>query len=203
MWQLGPAWRDEDELARAFRAAAPFPHLVLDGALAEEQLPALLELLEEEPVERAQSDLFAFDATAPEPTTAALAALRDALTALWAPRLARIAGLPAGALGRIDLRAYAYRPGDYLLPHTDHQQALGRVLAYAYYLPTPAPPVGGELELYACRFAAGELHDIAPAKVIEPRPNRLVVFAVGDRSLHQVREVLDGLRLSLAGWLYP
>jgi hypothetical protein len=30
-----------------------------------------------------------------------------------------------------------------------------------------------------------------------------VVFGVGDVSLHQVREVLGGLRLSLAGWFYP
>lgn len=203
MWQLGSAWRDEDALARSWRAAAPFPHLVLDDALDAASLPALLELFEEEPVERAQSDIFAFEATAPEPETPPLRALRDALTALWAPRLARIAGLAEGALGRIDLRAYAYRPGDYLLPHTDHQQHLGRVLAYAYYLPTPEPPEGGELELFSCRFEGGELSEIASARVIEPRPNRLVVFEVGDRSLHQVREVLRGLRLSLAGWFYP
>jgi hypothetical protein len=29
------------------------------------------------------------------------------------------------------------------------------------------------------------------------------VFDVGDVSLHQVREVLDGMRISLAGWFYP
>jgi hypothetical protein len=203
MWQLGPAWHDEAQLARAWREAAPFPHVVLDGALADGQLPALLELLEDEGVEPSQSDLFSFEATAAEPATAALRGLRDALTALWAPRLGRIAGLPEGALRRIDLRAYAYRPGHYLLPHTDHQAPLGRVLAYAYYLPTPEPPRGGELELYACRIAGGELHDISSAEVIEPRPNRLVVFEVSDRSLHQVREVLSGLRLSLAGWFYP
>ncbi len=33
--------------------------------------------------------------------------------------------------------------------------------------------------------------------------NRLVVFDVSDVSLHQVREVLAGLRISLAGWFYP
>ena len=33
--------------------------------------------------------------------------------------------------------------------------------------------------------------------------NRLVVFDVGDGSLHQVHEVLAGLRISLAGWFYP
>jgi Rps23 Pro-64 3,4-dihydroxylase Tpa1-like proline 4-hydroxylase len=67
------------------------------------------------------------------------------------------------------------------------------LLAFAYYLPTPAPPEGGELELF---------RGFESARVIEPRPNRLVVFDVGDGTLHQVREVLAGLRLSLAGWFY-
>ncbi len=111
-------------------------------------------------------------------------------------------------LTRADLRAYAYRPGDHLLPHTDHQQRLGRVIAYAYYLPSPEPPQGGELELFACRREQAEgdgddVCDITSAKVIEPVANRLVLFEVGDRSLHQVREVTSGLRLSLAGWFYP
>jgi len=42
-----------------------------------------------------------------------------------------------------------------------------------------------------------------PAGQIEPRPNRLVVFEVSEASLHQVREVIGGLRISLAGWFYP
>lgn len=201
--RLGTQWQDEAALARAWREAAPFPHLIVDDFLAEPALPGLLELLEEEPVEHRRSDIFSFDATAPEPTSAPVRALRDELAARLSPPLSRIAGLPDGGLGRIDLRAYAYRPGHYLLPHTDHQERLGRVLAYAYYLPSPEPPEGGELELYRCRFEGGELGDIASAVLIEPRPNRLVVFEVGDRSLHQVREVLSGLRLSLAGWFYP
>ena len=40
------------------------------------------------------------------------------------------------------------------------------------------------------------------AELVEPRPNRLVVFEVSELSLHQVREVMSGLRLSLAGWFY-
>ena len=91
------------------------------------------------------------------------------------------------------MRAYAYRPGHYLLPHTDHQDGLLRQLAYAYYLPSPEPPTGGELELFA---------NMQSAKLIAPRDNRLVIFEVGDTSLHQVREVLSGLRISLAGWFY-
>jgi Rps23 Pro-64 3,4-dihydroxylase Tpa1-like proline 4-hydroxylase len=114
--------------------------------------------------------------------------------------LARITGKQ---IVRADMRAYAYRPGDYLLPHSDHQEGLTRALAYAYYLPTPEPPRGGELELFACDLDRGEIVATESAKLIEPRSNRLVVFDVSDVSLHQVREVVAGLRLSLAGWFYP
>ncbi|MBL8624499.1 MAG: 2OG-Fe(II) oxygenase [Myxococcales bacterium] len=200
MLRLGAAWDDEPALATAWRAARPFPHLIVDGALADDAVAELLAVVDEEPVWPYEADLFAFEATAPEPTTAELRALRAAWIAALTPRLARITG---AAIGRADLRAYAYRPGHYLLPHTDHQAGLDRVLAYAYYLPSPAPPRGGELELYRCEVAADELVVTEPAAVIAPAPNRLVVFAVGTASLHQVREVLDGVRLSLAGWFYP
>lgn len=62
---------------------------------------------------------------------------------------------------------------------------------------------GGELELFRCATEAGELVETVSARVIGPRANRLVVFEVGDLSLHQVREVTGGLRISLAGWFYP
>jgi len=200
MWRLGPAWSDEDRLARTWRAALPFPHLVFDDFAPAAALPELLAILEEELVERYEGDIFAFDASAPEPATAELRALRESFAAVLAPPLSRIAGR---RLRRADMRAYAYRPGHYLLPHSDHQQDLGRAVAYAYYLPSPDPPSGGELELFACRSEGDELVSTDSARMIEPAPNRLVVFEVSTRSLHQVREVLDGLRISLAGWFYP
>ena len=195
-------WRaDAERLSAEWRAATPFPHVVIDDVLAPDDLEALMAILDEEPVERADSDIFSFEATAPEPTTGAFRAMREAFAADLAPVFSRVGGTP---VSRVDMRAYAYRPGHYLLPHTDHQDRLGRVYAYAYYLPSPEPPDDGALELYRCRMDDdGELTDIVSVKTIEPRANRLVVFEVGDLSLHQVREVLDGLRLSLAGWFYP
>jgi Rps23 Pro-64 3,4-dihydroxylase Tpa1-like proline 4-hydroxylase len=175
----------------------PFRHVILDDAC--ERPDELLELLEEEPVEPYQGDLFMFEATAPEPRTRELRELRDRFAAELAPGLSELTGT---RVSRVDMRAYAYRVGHYLLPHTDHREGLDRVLAYAYYLPSPEPPAGGELELYACSASDGELTAMTSAKIIEPRANRLVVFEVGDRSLHQVREVLAGLRISLAGWFY-
>lgn len=200
MWRLGPAWQDEEELVRAWRAATPFPHVVVDDFVSADVLPELLAVVDEEPVTDYRGDIFAFEATAPEPRTDTFRELRDTFAEVLAGPLRRITGK---AVQRADMRAYAYRPGHHLLPHTDHQEGVGRALAYAYYLPSPEPPEGGELELFRCTTEAGEIVETVSALVIEPRANRLVVFEVGDLSLHQVREVSAGLRISLAGWFYP
>jgi Rps23 Pro-64 3,4-dihydroxylase Tpa1-like proline 4-hydroxylase len=175
----------------------PFRHVILDDAC--ERPDDILAIVDDEGVEPYEGEIFRFEATAPEPRNAEMHALRDQFAAELAPALSRLMGR---AVSRVDMRAYAYREGHYLLPHTDHREGLDRVFAYAYYLPTPQPPKGGELELFACMFEGDELTPATSAKVIEPRPNRLVVFEVGDASLHQVREVLAGTRLSLAGWFY-
>ena len=190
-------WRIDEAALRSWSTATPFPHVVIDDAVDDPD--ALLAILDEEAVERYEGEIALFDASAPEPTTPDFARVRDAFAETYAPALSRATGKPVRT---VDMRAYAYRPGNYLLPHTDHQDGLARVLAYAYYLPTPEPPTGGELELFACTLREHEITSVAPGRVIEPRANRLVVFDVGDVSLHQVREVLSGLRLSLAGWFY-
>jgi Rps23 Pro-64 3,4-dihydroxylase Tpa1-like proline 4-hydroxylase len=186
VWTLGPAWRDEAALARAWRIARPFPHLVIENLVPD---GPLMDLLDDEGVLRQEGDIFAFEASR------ALADLSAAFGAALCEPLARITGKP---VARAELRAYAYRPGHYLLPHTDHQDGLPRLIAFAYYLPTPEPPTGGELELFEITPAR-----VTSAAVIAPVPWRLAVFDCSDVSLHQVREVLSGLRLSLAGWFYP
>jgi Rps23 Pro-64 3,4-dihydroxylase Tpa1-like proline 4-hydroxylase len=178
-------WRD---LSATLLESEPFRHVIIDDAC--ERPDELLAVVDEEGVEAFESDIFRFEATAPEPRSPEFRALRDAFAAELAPALSRLTGR---AVSRCDMRAYAYRPGHYLLPHTDHQDGLLRQLAYAYYLPSPEPATGGELELFA---------GMQSAKLIAPRDNRLVIFEVGDTSLHQVREVLSGLRISLAGWFY-
>ena len=192
MWNVS-LFADEAKLAASWRSALPFPHLIFDDFVLD--LPALFEVLDEEPVDDVRGDIFSFEASTPEPRTEALRAVRASFAAVLAGPLSRITGK---VLSRADMRAYAYRPGHYLLPHSDHQADVGRALAYAYYLPSPEPPVGGELEMYRVTPQAQE-----SALVIPPKGNRLVVFDVSDVSLHQVREVLGGLRVSLAGWFYP
>ena len=198
--ELGPAWADEAALHRAWRDATPFPHVVIDNFLAPACLDGVMAILDEEGVDRYTADLYAFDATAPEPRTDDMRALRRAWAEALAPALTRITGT---RVSRADLRAYAYRVGDHLLPHVDHQDGLERKLAFAYYLPAPEPVVGGELELYRCRVVDGELAAIESAKLVAARGNRIAIFDVSEVSLHQVREVLGGVRLSLAGWFYP
>jgi Rps23 Pro-64 3,4-dihydroxylase Tpa1-like proline 4-hydroxylase len=202
MWRLrgeGEA-RDESVLRDRFRRAEPFPHLVLDEVLPPGDVPELLRILAEEPVSERVADFYAFDASPPEPATAELRELRDDFARAFAAPLARITGRQAT---RIEMRAYAYRPGHYLLPHVDHQADLGRELAFVYYVPSPEPPTGGELELFRVETDAhGDVVRTESALQVEPRGNRLVVFDVSDTSLHQVREVLSGLRISLAGWFY-
>jgi Rps23 Pro-64 3,4-dihydroxylase Tpa1-like proline 4-hydroxylase len=200
MWRLGSALDDEAKLAHAWRTAEPFPHLVLDDFVRDEALPDLLAILEEEPVEQYDGDIFAFEASTPEPRTEGLRRLRESFADILVAPLSRIT---SKSLRRADMRAYAYRVGHYLLPHSDHQEGVGRALAFAYYPPSPEPPEGGELELFRCRLEEGEIVATESARLIEPRPNRLVVFDVSDVSLHQVREVLGGLRVSLSGWFHP
>jgi hypothetical protein len=200
LWRLGPRWEDEARLGAAWRSADPFPYLVFDDVLGTDAVSQLLAVLDLEPVETFVSEIYTFDASTPEPRTDGLRRLRGDFCATFAPPLGRITGKP---LRRVDLRAYAYREGHYLLPHSDHQDGVERALAFAYYVPSPDPPTGGELELFRVGVEDGVVVSTESARVIEPRGDRLVVFDVSDVSLHQVREVLSGLRVSVSGWFYP
>jgi Rps23 Pro-64 3,4-dihydroxylase Tpa1-like proline 4-hydroxylase len=100
---------------------------------------------------------------------------------------------------RVDLRSYVYLAGSFLLPHSDCQTAGGRRVAFAYYLHS-AGCIGGELELFEARLEGEFPVETRAALTIEPRANRMVLFDVTPASIHQVREVLAGARISLSGW---
>jgi Rps23 Pro-64 3,4-dihydroxylase Tpa1-like proline 4-hydroxylase len=199
MWRLGEGWKNEEALAATWRSASPFPHLVFDDVLAPDALAELMAVLEEEAIEHYENDIYSFDASPPTAISDSLRRVRDDFGATFAAALTRITGK---AVTRADMRAYAYRAGHFLLPHSDHQMGVGRQLAYAYYAPSPDPPQDGALELYRCDLEDGEIVRAESARIIEPRANRMAIFDVSDASLHQVREVLGGLRVSLAGWFY-
>ncbi|HTL35846.1 MAG TPA: hypothetical protein VL326_22105, partial [Kofleriaceae bacterium] len=87
MWRLVA---DEDALRVAWQTAAPFPHLILDDAVADAALPDLFAALDDEDVAPYEGDLLSFEASAPEPATPELRAVRDAFAQTFAPALARI-----------------------------------------------------------------------------------------------------------------
>src|SRR5215212_7456042 len=81
---------DEGVLADRWRSAQPFPHVLIDDFARRPD--ELLSLLEEEPVERYEGDLFVFEASAPEPRSDELRSLRASFAGTLAAPLSRITG---------------------------------------------------------------------------------------------------------------
>jgi len=187
---------DLDSLARRFRAARPFAHVVIDRALDPDRHARIAAAFEKEPQALVEDEIYLhLRSTEPpqsEPLREFCAALQAACGAVSA-----ICGRP---LSRADGAAYTYLRGHYLLPHSDWRASEGRAIAYAYYVVAPAR--GGELELFDCRERAGEIVRARPARRIAARANRLVLFEVHELALHRVREVVEGARRSIAGWFY-
>lgn len=198
---LSPSSWDLAALRQRWQEARPFPHLVFDGLLPAEREAELLAAFDDEPCELLRDEIFEFMASPKRPTSAGLRAFQEGLQRPAV--LEALQAITGKALRRVEIRGYAYHPGHYLLPHSDHQAEIGRALAFAYYLRTPWRVVGGELELFSCAYEGREIVATRPEVKIAPLPNRLSLFDVGDDSLHQVCEVTEGIRLSVSGWFYP
>ena len=103
----------------------------------------------------------------------------------------------------VSIRAYRYDRGDYLLPHTDFRPGEERRLAFAYYLDIDGDePLQGAARSSSttATFENEQLTRTTLHTSIEPRVDRLALFAVNEVALHRVEEVTQGQRLSLAGW---
>jgi len=185
-------WPDPRALARQFRAAKPFRHVVIDGLLARSDLLRVREAFGREPQALVEDEIYLHLRSADPPLTPPLRELRQELAASCAV----VSQICATAVSRADGSAHSYLPCHYLLPHSDFRPGEGRAIAYACYF--GAPRRGGELELFAVTARGTR-----PAKRIAARPNRMVLFEVNQAALHQVREVLEGRRDSIAGWFYP
>jgi hypothetical protein len=187
------------ELADVWRAARPFPHVVIDDLVAAADLTTLSQAIAAEPHWPNRGEIYDMMASGESVQHPTLAAFHGELGAAGA--IAVVAAITGRPVARVDMRSYVYMPGHYLLPHTDWQRAIGRLVAYAYYVWTQ-DCAGGELELFDVTTSDGVITETRPAGTIEPRANRIVLFDVTPASLHQVREVLGGARVSLAGWFY-
>lgn len=192
---------DADAMASAWRAAKPFGHVIIDDLVPPQRLDELRRAVASEPHWPEGAEFYEVMGSATPP---AHQALRGFAGSLGCPEaldaLRRITGK---RVSRVDVRSYVYLAGSYLLPHSDCRADVGRALAYAFYLLPAAACRGGELELFDCVEEDGEVTATAPGPVIAPAANRLVLFDVSPVSLHQVREVLSGGRVSLSGWFYP
>ena len=190
---------DRAALAIAWREARPFPLIVIDDLIAPEELERLRAAIALEPHLPDRDELHDFLVSRHTLEQPELRALEAALGSEAA--LSTIGAITGKTLTRVELRSYVYLAQSYLLPHSDHRAGVGRQVAFAYYLTPDGGCVGGELELFACALEDGEIVGTQPERTIEQRANRLVLFDVSATSLHQVREVLAGARVSLAGWL--
>lgn len=188
---------NRDELARTWATSSPFPHVVLDDVVEPDTLATLLQAVSQEPHWPNRGEIYDFMASAEEVTHPTLRELHAELGS--APVLDAIRAISGRPVTRADLRSYVYVPGSYLLPHADSRASIGRMVAFVYYLWTEGCE-GGELELFACEMNGDELIRARPAQLVVPRANRMVLFDVTNASLHQVREVLAGNRISLTGW---
>ncbi|HEY4116753.1 MAG TPA: 2OG-Fe(II) oxygenase [Byssovorax sp.] len=198
---VDPADWDTVALAAAYASAAPFPHVVVDSFARKARLRELVDAFDDEPAEELHDEIFSFMASSKD---LASAALRGYAADLERPDVLDAIGAITGSrVTRAEVRAYVYLPGHYLLPHADHDAAeRGRAIALAHYVDA-RDLEGGELELFACDLEDGEVVRARPSTRVAPRANRALLFEVSPRSLHQVREVTRGARLSLAGWFFP
>lgn len=192
---------DVEALAAAWRAARPFGHVIIDDLVPAPRLEELRCAVAAEPHWPEGGEFYEMMASDKPPAHPTLRSFADSLGGPDA--LGVLHRITGKRVSRVDLRSYVYLAGSYLLPHSDCRADVGRALAYAFYLLPADACRGGELELFACTLENGDVAATAPGPTISPVANRLVVFDVSPVSLHQVREVLSGARVSLSGWFYP
>ena len=177
----------------------PYPHVVVKDFLDEQTLDLVTYALAGLEYDFDESDLFSYlsfgltDVDHP-----VINILRDDLgDSTWRKKVASSFGVKS--LSKIDLSAYVYGLGSFLLPHDD--QVEGRVIAYSLHLTDieMTDKSGGALYIYE----ANEAGKSELVKTIIPEYNSLIMFEVSDKSWHQVGEILEDIqRLTVTGWYH-
>ncbi len=178
-------------LKKQFSANKPYPHLVL-GNFFTKEIDKVAEGLLKEDFHEQNSDLFQFQQT--DDCKNAKNANLKAFYKYFSSKevLNFISSITGIKLKSIDMSCFIYDDTDYLLPHDDRLS--GRKIAYVIQLGDNfTENDGGALQL----FKGKEI-----VKSIPPRYNTLTIFKVSPKSLHQVQEVIDKRRISLAGWFH-
>ncbi len=177
----------------------PFPHVVVENFLDEDTLDLVIDALAGLEYSFSESDLFSYWASVKltEIDHPALNILREDLgDKKWRDTVAK--AFQVSNLSKIDMAAYVYGLGDFLLPHDD--QVENRIIAYSLHLtPDLEENDGGSLDL----FEAKKQGKSQLVKSIIPKFNSLNMFEVSATSWHQVSEVLTDIqRLTLTGWYH-
>ena len=177
----------------------PFPHIVVEDFLDEDTLDLAIDALAGLEYSFSESDLFSYWASVEltDIDHPALNVLRNDLgDKSWRNEVAK--AFQVSKLSKIDMAAYVYGLGDFLLPHDD--QVEDRVIAYSLHLtPDLEDNGGGSLDL----FEAGQEGKSKLVKKIIPKFNSLNMFEVSTTSWHQVSEILTDIqRLTLTGWYH-
>jgi len=177
----------------------PFPHIVVEDFLDEDTLDLVIDALAGLEYNFSESDLFSYWASVrlTDIDHPALNVLREDLgDKAWRNKVAK--AFQVAKLSKIDMAAYVYGLGDFLLPHDD--QVEDRVIAYSLHLtPDLEENDGGSLDL----FEAGKEGKSKLVKRIIPKFNSLNMFEVSPTSWHQVSEILTDIqRLTLTGWYH-
>ena len=177
----------------------PFPHVIVKDFLDSATLDLAIDALAGLEYDFKESDLFSYWASIDltDINHPAINILRNDIgDDTWRKEVAK--SFKVKQFSSIDLAAYVYGQGDFLLPHDD--QVEGRIIAYSLHLtPEITEETGGALNIFkANKEGKSKLVDS-----ILPEYNSLIMFEVSDHSWHQVSEVISDIqRLTLTGWYY-
>jgi len=177
----------------------PFPHVIVKDFLDSATLDLAIDALAGLEYDFKESDLFSYWASIDltDINHPAINILRNDIgDDTWRKKVAK--SFKVKQFSSIDLAAYVYGQGDFLLPHDD--QVEGRIIAYSLHLtPEITEETGGALNIFkANKEGKSKLVDS-----ILPEYNSLILFEVSDHSWHQVSEITSDIqRLTLTGWYY-
>ena len=189
--------RNVDKLPRI--KSRPFKHVVVKNFLDPPTLDLVIDALAGLEYDFKESDLFSYWASIDltDINHPAINILRDDLGGeIWRKKVAE--SFKTKKLSSIDMAAYVYGLGDFLLPHDD--QVEGRIIAYSLHLTSEiTEEMGGALNIF-------KANDVGKSKLVDsiiPEYNSLIMFEVSDSSWHQVSEImLDIQRLTVTGWYH-
>ena len=189
--------RNVDKLPRI--KSRPFKHVVVKNFLDPPTLDLVIDALAGLEYDFKESDLFSYWASIDltDINHPAINILRDDLGGeIWRKKVAE--SFKTKKLSSIDMAAYVYGLGDFLLPHDD--QVEGRIIAYSLHLtPEITEKMGGSLNIF-------KANDAGKSKLVDsiiPEYNSLIMFEVSDSSWHQVSEIMQDIqRLTVTGWYH-